>query len=408
MIPPKKFQEKYLHVDFLRQAFDADMTHILNYFFAMSYALGELKFNNDVLPQSSNGIGNTGTLYDAYTSMDKEFDKIQHNINEMASSIVNTFTTSVGSFASKKNDKVSKLSKELFELVTSLDSVQQVMDGFTASHSEMIQKFAKSTNDLVRQPDNSGILKKLQLQFGKIVEARAKNEKARATMITTGKTSIIKYRQNLEEISQTFLQRENTFHDLFIWVSDSYQDLCTKLLESINNIRTAVDNVNFESDFKAFINDNSIFRQEVIGEDFEPFDTSGPAFEGTDTSFSIEISMDYPIGLANVIHDHRADGTNEISCKAGKNILILEEPTYPWVYVMNPRTRVKGFIPSSCISKIGKKFGVIIRDFNGADASMQVGEYVAITDENKVSYFIENTFCVKTTIEKNYVGIIYI
>ncbi|KAH0785704.1 SH3 domain containing protein [Histomonas meleagridis] len=382
----------------------------------MAYAFGEFKLQNEsnLIERISNNssddvaIGIPGTTLNGYLSVYKEFEEIQQKLNQMSNAIVNTFTTSVGAFASKRKDQLSETIEELFEVITKIEGVQQVMENFTSSHSEMIQRFAKYTNDIVLNPNNSGILKQYQLQFGKIVQARAKHEKTKVAMIRTAKASINKYRELVGKISDTFFQRQNTIKDLILWISTSFEEFSQTLEQSSKNLKTFAEFISFENDFQSFIESKHIVRYEMSTTDFVPLDTSGPAFEGVNTKLSVEISMLYPIGLANVIHDYQANGTNEMSCKKGKNILLLEEPTYPWVYVMNPRTRVTGYIPSECISWISRKFGVIIRDFNESNVIMQIGEYVAIIKElPNGSFLVENTFGIRTNADKSYIGLLY-
>ena len=82
-------------------------------------------------------------------------------------------------------------------------------------------------------------------------------------------------------------------------------------------------------DFKQFVAKKNIIRTD-IGFEFVEFDTSSPAFAGCKPCPKVDLTVDFPIGMAKVIKSYNADGENEASIRKGKNVLLIEFPEKEW------------------------------------------------------------------------------
>jgi hypothetical protein len=172
------------------------------------------------------------------------------------------------------------------------------------------------------------------------------------------------------------------------------------------SLDTAASEIDYDRDFTEFVSTTRIVRFDLRDLEFVAFSSTNAAFSGIQAKIALEIAPVYPIGIAHVVADHYPGGTNEIGCRSGKSMLMMEAADEDWCYVMNPVTLVSGFVPSLCLEPIGTALGVVIREETEVE-NLYLGDCVSILEDQGRNWVVENVFGLSLVVSKGVVGIIY-
>jgi hypothetical protein len=193
-------------------------------------------------------------------------------------------------------------------------------------------------------------------------------------------------------------------------VQDASRDFAAALHEAARRLRERAEAVDFRADFGAFVEQSKLIRYDMICGDFVPVDVSHPVFADIDTRLQIDVPPIYPVGIARVVDDFIADGTDQISVVAGKYVLLMETITEGWVFVSNPLTRAMGYIPGRCVEAVGRALAVVVEAPRGLgdNVYVQLGDYVAVTGgEEESKYNVITTRGEELSMLKDTLGIIH-
>lgn len=390
------------HVDRITK-FDEDsfaqLSKISKYFHDISNSLADFGNNK---PSTSNftEMDIFSTLNDAIMLQFRTMIKVQQYFYYSSKSILDTIDGSMDTLKKLKLKKMENYINEMNFAIEKLNDIDQVMERLERKQTSVLQKFGKMTNDIIAI-SNPVATKQFQAYFQKIVDIRKKLSTTKERIVKSAQESIDLFKNTVNSAGSLFTQRDDIMKALFSWYSFNFFDFGSKMNDFSNEIDKAADKIDFNTDFKSFANLKHLVRSDFIVDEFKPFDTSGPAFEGIEPIEIPKKEQLIPINIVKVIHDYQEEEENEISCKKGQYLLLMEDMDNDWVLCMN---QIKiGFLPVNCIEKIGDKFGVI-----KSDIGMYVkGECVTIFSENNLCYNVVNLHGIEQIVDKEHVFIIH-
>lgn len=390
------------HVDRLK-AFDEDsisqLTQITNLFHDISKSLQMFKCDK----ASDSADGDTLHCVSAAAAVQcSVIDKAQQYFFNLSKAIADTVDGSIDTLKSLKKNKMEEHINNLNFAIEKLNEIDKVMERLEGKHTSTIQKFGKMTNEIV-SISNPVVARQYQESFQKIVELRKKNNKTRERMIKSGQDTLDQFESIINTICDMLVQRDNILKALISWYSYNFNDFGLKMAEFANEMDETADKFDFEADFKSFVEMKQLVRFDLMDDDdeFQPIDTSGPAFEGVEQIDFPPPIPKVPINIVIAKHTYQAEDEGEISCVKGQYMYMMEDMDYDWVLCM--RTGKIGFLPVNCIERVGSKFGVINEDIG----MYLKGEYVAVIEENNICYSVINIHGVKQLVEKDFLHVIH-
>jgi hypothetical protein len=284
---------------------------------------------------------------------------------------------------------------------TTLRNMDQLIEGLSSGADFFAQKFALATFDLCQSPSSSP--RGYRKAFDEILANREKTAKSRSQLRISAQTSILTYRRAIDGLAAALRSKNQQFRAQMETLAVQLKKIADRVVFSADNLELISTKVDFGGDFGGFLRQTRLSKFDLNDLEFEPYPTAGPAFAGM-TPAKLPESQVYPIGMAKVVMDHYAYEKNQLSCKVGKSLFLMEPMDQDWVYVLNPDTLLAGFVPSFCLEPVGGGLGVLLREQGPAS----IGDCVAILEEAAHGAFVvETPFGYKFTVSKGNIGIIF-
>jgi hypothetical protein len=284
---------------------------------------------------------------------------------------------------------------------TTLRNMDELIEGLTAGANFFTQKFTLATFDMCQSPSASS--RGYRKGFDEILENRIKTAKSRSQLRVSAQTSILAYRRAIDELAKALLTKNRQFRTAVEPLAVQLKKIADRARFSADNLSLIATKVDFKGDFSGFLRQTKLSKFDLNDLEFNAYPTSGPAFRGL-SPISLPESQIYPIGMAKVVADHYAYEKNQLSCKVGKSLFLMEPMDQDWVYVLNSDTLLAGFVPNFCLEPVGKGLGVMLREQGGA----LIGDCVAILEEAAHGAFVvETPFGYQFTVSKGNIGIIF-
>jgi hypothetical protein len=286
--------------------------------------------------------------------------------------------------------------------VCTLENLENVVSELRPDCAEQSAEFRDMTSDHIeRRGQKTRAVRDL---FRRLSQTRRDFAKSVTQLQLSGQTSITAYRQKLAGIAQLLKLRNRTLRDAMNTIAAMFSRVGERIGEANATLSVAVQKIDFTADFRGFIATAKIARFDLSDVAFVPYPVNPTAFAGIKARLELPLPQIYPIGMAKVVCDYYADGANQISCKAGKSMLLMERMDDDWVYVMSPVTFVTGFVPRLCLRVIGRGLAVMLRE----QAGVQPGDCVAVIEEGTHgACTVETAFGHQLTVSKGNLGIIY-
>jgi len=278
-------------------------------------------------------------------------------------------------------------------------------------HMKALLKLNETVQSLMKKTEVSSKQKKQVSElWSQILEARKTTESQRLLLTHKANAALNVFRGYMND----FFRFSQNRIDHFTETLDVAMFGCMKVAALMQNtsgfIRDSADAIDFKSDMKSYVKSRGIVRYDIMVQPFKEFVSDTPAFQSIDSRVRTVTQTFDPIGFVQVIHSHRATNINEMSCKIGQRLLILEFIGGDWTFVMHPVTRVTGFIPTQCIMQIGVGLGVVLRKTKSDEIAegfiVRPGEYVAVLSLQSLSFqTARGNICKKPP--SNLIGIVF-
>ena len=351
--------------------------------------------------KDDNMPGVPGTFQDVTEAVFQCFTEYLKILDE---ELKNLWTSLSSQFIQFDEDNFKSHQSKLATAVNKYNQLISETNRMTTSKAQIILRFNKYTTKIA-DSNSKEELSQFRMQYDEIAKNRASLAKRRNSILKESQELLGTIRQESSIISDILTEYNTNVKDYYQMFYGFFTDTDAKLKILAETFNQCIDVMDSTTDFKNFIEKNKIVRSDLVFE-FEKFDTSSPAFAGCKPCPKIEIPVDFPIAMANVLKSYNADGENEISCKKGKNIFLAEIPENEWCYVIKPFTWSTGFVPSACLQRIGAKLGAIKND-NLPKAFGEAGDFVAIISEDEYNYFIENIFGQQISVPKENISLVF-
>lgn len=352
--------------------------------------------NDDTVP------GVPGTFQNATEAVSKCFLKYSNLLDK---ELMNLWTSLSSQFIQFDDEQFKSHQKELTSSVNKFNQLKSEVIRMSSSKGQILSRFNKYTSKIVNS-ESKEELAQFKVQFDEIVKSRNPLAKRRNAIIKESQECLDNIRQESTAISDIFTEYNTNAKNYYQMFYDFFTEMSQKLHDLTEEFKEPIEMMDSKIDFKNFIDKKKIVRAD-IGFEFIKFDTSSPAFAGCKTCPKVELTVDFPIGMAKVIKDYNADGENEASIRKGKNILLIEFPEKDWCYIMKPFIWSTGFVPSDCIQRIGTKFGSIKGDKLPKEFG-ESGDFVTIINEDEFNYFLENLYGQQISAPKESISLVFV
>ena len=368
--------------------------------------LGVHPHDKDGLPTIVGYPGGTKMSIDALSGA---LTAIVTSFVEESEQIIETMRTSIAELETERSKTILPLIKAANDAMMSLDGLSSVLDEICADKSHLTQQFAGYTNTLAHnEGPNKSMLSQYEKQFQVVLKARAENEVKRGSVIEASQLHIQRLRDVFAKLRAAMDSRNKKLMELFVNIGITYSDAAAKVAMAGAQVKEAMEQLDARDDLMKFVRQRKIARYDLRDIEFEAIDTSGPAFEGVDTKIAVEVADVYPIGMARVVKDYLASDEKQMNCKAGKYLMLMEEPDEDWCYVMNPITLACGFVPTECLDRVQGSLGIVIRQPSGIDDTrLTVGDFVMIVETTSSAYITEDVMGERGIYPKHIIGVIY-
>jgi len=349
-----------------------------------------------------NPIGIPGSFADA---MKVVLSALSAAISPIAAhySFLSTIPAAVESIEVTRSSRCAASIKDAENAICTLANLDRLLNSLYERSDGLTQKFENYTGEMTeRLVQNPTATRAFRKEFEAVVKARAETAKTRAPIRSQAQLSINTYRQAVSSVRESFVARNVALRIVFDAVQSSMSRISGRLRESAAAVARANDTFNFVNDFTAFVSETKIVRYDMPDLEFKPFEPKVTEIQWPKAEVSI--TPVYPMGLAKCVADYYASGANQLSCKVGKSLFLMEPTDSDWVLVLNPITLMSGWVPSYCLEVIGRGLGVILKE----QPNVSVGDCVAILDDSQLANFVvETAFGQQITVSKGAVGIIH-
>lgn len=151
---------------------------------------------------------------------------------------------------------------------------------------------------------------------------------------------------NLNRIDDTIFQNFLTI--ILPKVCKNISQLGQEIIDQANIFQSKIDQINFEADFKEYINVSKLSFKDIKAPRFEPYKFRSP-FASPNQIYIQRIKVNYfPIGNAVALSDFDPETKNEVKLTKGKPVYLMEkEPRNGWMLVMTLPLAKIGFVPFS-------------------------------------------------------------
>ena len=166
--------------------------------------------------------------------------------------------------------------------------------------------------------------------------------------------------------------------------------------------------LDFQDDMSKYCESRKIFRYDLDVPDFEVYDC-----DFDEDPLPEEQVSDFPIGMGDIVCDFAAGASPEMSCKKGRKILLMEEPTEPWCCVMHPYTLEIGFIPNYCVKQTSFSMAVVLNEISLPNShikgitQIKKGDFLGVLENQEEECKVETIQGETGVISKDLIGIIY-
>jgi hypothetical protein len=295
--------------------------------------------------------------------------------------------------------------KDAENAVFTIANLDRVLNTLFQRPDGLVQKLENYTQEMTqRLVENKTATRVFRKQFDEVVKAREETAKMRAPVRASAQQSIVSYRQALCKCGDTFRARNSEVRLLFNALQLNLARISEHLHQSAETVQKAVDGIDFVKDFATFVKETGIVRYDMRDLEFKAFQPKVEGIAIVPSKVEVSISPVYPIGLAKSTCDYYASGANQLSCKEGKSLFLMEPADGDWVLVLNPVTLMSGYVPSYCLKVVGHGLGVVLKD----QANLSIGDCVALIDQSQISnYVVETAFGQQLTVSRGAVGVIY-
>jgi hypothetical protein len=285
---------------------------------------------------------------------------------------------------------------------TTLKNMDLLLDTLTADSVDRSRHFALVTFDMTQA--EAAVNRDYRKQFDSVVRERAKTERSLRPLRTSAQTSIASYRQAIEGLARVVRTKNQLMRQALNGCAAAVQKIADRLERAATTLALVDEKVDFDADFRQFIQATNLARFDLPDLEFVPYPTASAAFADFKLKMEFPPSQVYPIGMARVVQDYYPSGPNQLACKSGNFLFLMEQIADAWVYVLNPNTLLTGFVPRFCLEAVGRGLGVMLRDQGGA----LIGDCVAIMDEAPHGeVVVETAFGHEFTVSKGNLGIIF-
>ena len=360
--------------------------------------------------------GFPGTLQDSFNILSNTFTELNQYLHTMSTQLKNKcleFQRFPDNEIKKKVLKIlndSQLPINDLQLLNTI--IRNAEQGGKKEYIKTNQKLTETVQSYMKKNEiNEKQKKNISELFSQIQEARKTTEPQRLMLIQKANTAITTYKHLMFELSKIYQNRI----DFFTETLDISMFGCMKVASMMQNfsglIKDNLNEINFKNDMSNFIKARKIVRYDMQIPQFKEFICETKAFQSINSRVRFVTQSYDPIGFVQIIHSFRATNPNEISCVKGKRLLLLENPSGDWTFVMHPYSRIVGFVPTQCILKIGIGLAIVLRkpkqdELLNNNILLIPGEYVAVTNFQTLSFETsKGEICNKSP--ANLIGIVY-
>jgi hypothetical protein len=243
-------------------------------------------------------------------------------------------------------------------------------------HDKLPKAIVKTLNHL---PVKSGGFERFVLQ---IVEQRKSKEAARRALLQRGQEHFRGFCRSMRQGYDVLAERIRILRCSFAVVQEQRSTLAKQMRDFAKGVRCSAAAIDFATDFSTFVANHRIIRYDLRINPFTPVDSSHPAFADVDTRIRNILPPVYPVSIARIGASFVAESQQELSCIAGKYLLLMDMPAESWVLAMNPLTRVMGYVPSSIVKEVGSGLALFVDEPDTAvlppGVRVSRGDYVSV------------------------------
>lgn len=280
-----------------------------------------------------------------------------------------------------------------------IDSIKFSINDNKHNLPSKLSKYQKSISGIVSLKTKVKKSSEVTKLWDKIVKIRTDNSVFQRSNFVPGASrcmdKIFEDSKNSSDLlKKQFLLRK----DIILSIINANESIIENCKDTSNQLVNAMNQIDFQTDFRNFIQANQIIRYDILPDEFKPLDFSHECFsEITKVSNVLSFQL-YPYSMARVRKEFMPDlDQNEISVNKGKIVLLMEDLSLPWAFIQKPYTNEMGYVPSSFLEEIGKGIGVLLNEFIGPDELLNKGDYVAIESHDdpekyKVHTISDNSF----------------
>jgi hypothetical protein len=247
----------------------------------------------------------------------------------------------------------------------------------------VISRHDKNTKAIIKilahPPVKAGSLDRFVLQ---ILEQRKSKEAARRALLQRSQDHFRGFCRPMQQGYHVFADQIRSLRCSLAVVKEQYGRLAVQMRDFAKGVRESAAAIDFPADFSKFVGNHRIIRYDLRINPFKPVHSSHPAFADVDTRIRNIVPPIYPIALARVARTFVAESQQELSCTAGKYVLLMDRRASVWVLAMNPLTRLMGHVPSAAVQEVGNGLALFVDEPDAAllppGVRISRGDYVSV------------------------------
>ena len=366
--------------------------------------------------QSSSVVGASGTFENVLNIFDYTLLIFLENLSKSGETILKQSLDIEKEFNSNEEKfKINHIFKTNEDTIEQLQTLYEAISAIqnTKEISMIISKMMKMKQEIVQKPLNSQIIvRSYKKEIDSFLEARKRTASQRMRIIEEATSLSKDFESNIEKITVVTNQRLNSISTLFECVHSALTNFSNQIRETVSTLNQAINTLNFNSDFTSFVRKNKLIRYDLPCHDFTPLHLSSPIFEESHLELHASIPQIFPVAMGQIIENFTASKSTEFTVYKNHYILLMENMDLDWVYVMDPISFQKGFVPSWAIKQIPGKLCVVMRPLNHEELSslnnvtLHIGDYLVILKMKEGEFTCQTTYGDIISIPPDVVGIV--
>lgn len=329
---------------------------------------------------------------------------IGENINTKVLPVINDFVTKKQpSTDINFDDALEKLQVEGKAIVETLGSKFK-----KSVNTDLMKKMDAHLSKMLKGKANDKQIKKLAELHHQVIEERIKLQPKRQEILDGVRDSLKECIRRIQIIADAIRWRNSQVQEIFNTFGITYVEMSAAIQTEITELRSVMLSLDFQDDMSKYCESRNMFRYDLDVPDFEVYDC-----DFDEDPLPEEQVSDFPIGMGDIVCDFAAGASPEMSCKKGRKLLLMEEPTEPWCCVMHPYTLEIGFIPNYCVKQTSFSMAVVLNEITLPNShitgitQIKKGDFLGVLENQEEKCKVETIQGETGVISKDLIGIIY-